>query len=355
VHDDVRTFDYQGQVDCLVGGFPCQDLSVAGRRAGLAGERSGLFYDAIRIADRVVRPGGFLVLENVAGLLSSNGGRDFAIVLRSLADIGFAQPAWRMLDSQHFRVPQRRRRVFIVACRSESDNASKILGLTESSSGNCEKGGQERQQDPSLVGHGTAQSGKGSQDSKVIANALTKSPSSVRCPNDDAAAGNHVVAVPEPVSPVANALCKNTYHHGGITNQDICAGHALVGQTYAPTITKKWSKGSGGFAGSETGNLVATVSPSLGKTSDGMGVMQGTIVRRLTPVECERLQGWPDGWTVAEGPSLVDTPRWFETGYTPDDTCGTKDIPRYEACGDGVTATVAEWLARRLQEFGGNQ
>jgi len=97
--------------DVLVGGFPCQDLSVAGKRAGLPGERSGLFFEFVRVASEL-RPA-WLVLENVPGLLSSNEGRDFAIVQLSLEDAGYSC-AWRILDSQWFGVAQRRRRLFIV-------------------------------------------------------------------------------------------------------------------------------------------------------------------------------------------------------------------------------------------------
>lgn len=96
-------------VDVLVGGFPCQDLSVAGNRGGLDGERSGLFYELVRIA-RELRPK-FLVFENVPGLLSSDDGRDLARVLRHLGDSGFGG-GWRVLDAQHFGVAQQRRRVF---------------------------------------------------------------------------------------------------------------------------------------------------------------------------------------------------------------------------------------------------
>jgi DNA (cytosine-5)-methyltransferase 1 len=156
VHDDVRTFEYEGQVDLLAGGFPCQDLSVAGKRAGLAGERSGLFHEYARIADSVVRPGGFLLIENVPGLLSSNSGRDMAIVVRTLADLGFASLAYRTLDSQFFRVPQRRRRVFIVGCRAESDVPDEVLALTEGSSGNPAEGGEAREDDPRSFGQGVA-------------------------------------------------------------------------------------------------------------------------------------------------------------------------------------------------------
>ena len=119
LHDDVKTAvewakenDLIGKVDIVCGGFPCQDVSVAGKRAGIAGSRSGLFWDAIRFAQEVKAQ--TLVLENVPGLLSSNNGRDFGVVLSAMADAGYRHIEWRVLDSQFFGVPQRRRRVFIV-------------------------------------------------------------------------------------------------------------------------------------------------------------------------------------------------------------------------------------------------
>jgi DNA (cytosine-5)-methyltransferase 1 len=98
-----------------------------------------------------------------------------------------------------------------------------------------------------------------------------------------------------------------------------------------------------------------SVGSSLGKGGGKPGqgypaVRSEALVRRLTPVECERLQGWPDGWTLLEGPSLVDEPRWFEEGYEPNEEMPAPDGRRYAACGDGVTATVAEWIGRRLRE-----
>ncbi len=98
-------------VDLICGGFPCQDVSTAGKRAGLRAERSGLFFEFARIVGEL-RPKWFLV-ENVPGLYSSNAGKDFDIVIGTLAELGYGL-AWRVLDSQHFGVPQRRRRVFIV-------------------------------------------------------------------------------------------------------------------------------------------------------------------------------------------------------------------------------------------------
>ncbi|RMW96047.1 DNA (cytosine-5-)-methyltransferase [Allofranklinella schreckenbergeri] len=99
-------------VDVLVGGFPCQDVSSMGRRAGLAGQRTGLFWQVCRIADEI-RPQ-WLVLENVVGLLNSNAGRDFGTVVQALAKRGYVG-CWRVLDSQYFGVAQGRRRVFLVA------------------------------------------------------------------------------------------------------------------------------------------------------------------------------------------------------------------------------------------------
>jgi DNA-cytosine methyltransferase len=120
-----------GTVDVITGGFPCQDVSVAGRRAGLAGERSGLWFEFHRLIDRV-RPR-WAVIENVPGLLSSNGGRDFAVILRGLVECGYGV-AWRILDAQYFGVAQRRRRVFIVGSLG-SGRAAEVLFEREGGAG----------------------------------------------------------------------------------------------------------------------------------------------------------------------------------------------------------------------------
>ena len=119
LHDDISTAiewakeqDLYGRVDIVAGGFPCQDVSVAGKRAGIAGSRSGLFWEALRLTKEIGAH--TIILENVLGLLSSNQGRDFAVILTALADSGYRHIEWRVLDSQFFGVPQRRRRVFIV-------------------------------------------------------------------------------------------------------------------------------------------------------------------------------------------------------------------------------------------------
>jgi len=114
----------------ITGGFPCQDLSVAGKRAGLAGERSGLFWEIARIIQETETE--WFILENVPGLLSSNKGKDMGVVIGTLVDLGDSV-AWRVLDAQYFGVPQRRRRVFIVGRRNpDGTSVGKVLFESES-------------------------------------------------------------------------------------------------------------------------------------------------------------------------------------------------------------------------------
>ena len=140
-----RSPEWSPASDLLCGGFPCQDLSVAGRRAGLAGERSSLFFEFARIADALLGDGGWLLIENVPGLLSSHGGRDFAVLLATLAELGFHDLAWRVLDSRHFGVPQRRRRVFILARRASGGRAAAVLLERESGGGHPAPRGEARE------------------------------------------------------------------------------------------------------------------------------------------------------------------------------------------------------------------
>lgn len=119
---DVKGSDCAG-ADIICGGFPCQDLSVAGKRKGITGERSGLFFELARIVDET-RPE-YVVWENVPGLLSSESGRDFETVIGTLADLGYSG-AWRVLDSQYFGVAQQRDRLF--ACFAKGDTGWRRAG-----------------------------------------------------------------------------------------------------------------------------------------------------------------------------------------------------------------------------------
>ena len=136
IFDDVTTVKgsdligagFEPSTGIITGGFPCQDLSVAGKRAGLVGARSGLFWEIARIVEETQSE--YFLIENVPGLLSSNKGADFGVVVGTMADLGYSV-GWRVLDAQYFGVPQRRKRVFIVGRRSSDRSIAEILFKSE--------------------------------------------------------------------------------------------------------------------------------------------------------------------------------------------------------------------------------
>ena len=190
-------------VDCIVFGSPCQDLSVAGKRAGLEGERSGLFHEATRIIKemRNATNGTFprwAIWENVAGALSSNKGADFATVLYQMGEAGAVDQWWNILDAQFFGVPQRRRRIFLVAC-FDSATASRcpeaLLPVAESLPGHLAKSKPQRKSatsqasesvggDGSVLGAGVRSSSEW-WDGGQVANALTTTSNEQRMPDKD--------------------------------------------------------------------------------------------------------------------------------------------------------------------------
>jgi DNA (cytosine-5)-methyltransferase 1 len=140
----------------ITGGFPCQDLSVAGKRAGLAGSRSGLFWEIARLVEETQTQ--WFILENVPGLLSSNEGKDFGVVLGQMADLGYSV-AWRTLDAQHFGVPQRRRRVFIVGNRIGNDkHPAEVLFKSEGLRRNLKTSQSKRQDSATSIARSFGQS-----------------------------------------------------------------------------------------------------------------------------------------------------------------------------------------------------
>jgi len=131
--EQLRAAGFIPEQGIITGGFPCQDLSVAGKRAGLGGARSGLFWEICRLLDETNAQN--FILENVPGLLSSNNGADMACVLEALVERGY-RVAYRVLDAQHFGVPQRRRRVFIVGCLGDTGRSpEEILAISEGRDG----------------------------------------------------------------------------------------------------------------------------------------------------------------------------------------------------------------------------
>ena len=141
--EQLRAAGFEARGGIITGGFPCQDLSVAGKRAGLAGKRSGLFWEICRILDETGSE--TVILENVPGLLSSNNGRDMATVIEALVERGY-RVGWRVLDAQYFGVPQRRRRVFIVGCLGNSGRSpEEILSIGEGRIGYLAQGKPKRE------------------------------------------------------------------------------------------------------------------------------------------------------------------------------------------------------------------
>lgn len=230
-------------------GFPCQDLSLArmGARAGLGGDKSGLFYRfAELLGERLPK---VVVLENVHGLLTSHRGRDFTIVLKKLDELGYGV-AWRVLNSKDFGVPQSRRRVFIVGVLGDPGSAAEVLFEPERSEGDPEAGGRSRAKPTSLF-------------QKIVGNARK--------------------------GPLTKALA-----------------HCIYAESARHTGTD-WSR-----------NYV--------------WYPKGAV-RRLTSLEIERVQGFPDAWTEPDGNELA---------------IERLESPRYHAVGNSVTPHVAQWLGTRI-------
>jgi DNA (cytosine-5)-methyltransferase 1 len=229
-HDDVTTaidwadeIGLTGNVDLVAGGFPCQDLSVAGKRAGLDGKRSGLFYDALAFAKAVKAK--TILLENVPGLLSSNQGRDFGVLLTELADAGYSNIEWRILNSQFFGVAQRRRRVFIVASLG-TEPFRTVLAECESSAGNLETGNQAGQE---VTGNAQRSVRTGSIVGSSIVGSLCASDH--KFPQQQQVHENKIVIQNWEGSnggEIMNCIPAELYHRSTIVNQDVNAGHLLV-------------------------------------------------------------------------------------------------------------------------------
>jgi DNA (cytosine-5)-methyltransferase 1 len=322
----------QGPVDLLCGGFPCQDLSVAGRRAGLAGERSGLFFEFARVAAALLPAGGWVLLENVPGLLSSHGGRDFALILATLADLGVHDLAWRVLDSRYFGVPQRRRRVYLLGRRARGQRAAEVLLEPESGGGDFAAGCAAGEDIAGSLGGGAGARGWADDtDRATFVGTLGVGSSSTRLNWDgdyvahafrsegfDASEDGTGRGIPLVVHATQDPITlRDATPAIGATAYLAVLGAPPdadgPGRLIAPALTKNYGK--------QPDNSDTNLGPML-------AVSDARTVRRLTPRECERLQGFPDDWTGL--PS------------------GAPDSRRYAACGDAVTVPVAEWIGRRL-------
>ena len=335
IYEDITTLEDPEPVDLMVGGFPCQDLSIAGQRKGFTGERSVLAFEFLRIAE-AIRPR-WLVLENVPGLLSSNKGLDFERLLREVAACGYGV-GYRCLDSRYFGVPQRRRRIFLVARRVEAGvdpraaSGFALQSLCESGSGDTTPCIPPWQNAPRTVDGGV---GGGS-----IFNAT-------------GAFGNWVEEAR------ARELSRRDYKSSNhlVANDDLVSFYPTGGShgfTREDGVSPPLKRGSG--VGAESGTAIAyrksarvNADPDSPETwvDDGrantlnkfdVGDVRTTHavvssgVRRLCPTECEALMGWPRNWTAPEGVKASDS-------------------RRYAACGDGIVANVAYWIGQRIMQI----
>lgn len=291
------------RLDLLVGGTPCQSFSVAGLRKGLDDPRGNLALIYCGILDKF-RPKWF-VWENVPGVLSSSGGRDFGAFLGALAELGYGF-SYRVLDAQNFGVPQRRRRVFVVGHLGDWKPTAKVLFEPESLSGNTKQGRKAREETASYTSSsfGNYRQGVGT----------------LRSSGGDLGGGSETL------------VYENHPSDGRITKVEVC-----------PTMKSRWGTGGGniplvqsiGFtqcdAARDAGN---NISPTLRSGGDGgypnHSVSINMTVRKLTPIECERLQGFPDNYTNIK------------------DKC--PDGSRYKAMGNSMAVPVMQWIGERIDK-----
>jgi DNA (cytosine-5)-methyltransferase 1 len=365
-----KDWNLNDTVELLVGGTPCQSFSVAGLRKGLADPRGNLALVYLGIADHF-KPK-WIVWENVPGVLSSNGGRDFGSFLGALAELGYGF-AYRVLDAQYFGVAQRRRRVFVVGCLGDWRAAAAVLFESESLSGNLAPSREKRKE----VAGGSIPSVAGSLDTECGGGKLTH----------QSVANGHIVGTI--TARMFNALGHRDVEQGAIMPVvslalNTCSGanHAHDTKAYVvqPTayafdsLSSNSMKSSNPISGCNQVEVSKTLDTSRGLdpscNQGGIGVAQqvaafttkgngdcfesdihptlsvgggqagqgypaariGMQVRRLTTTECERLQGFPDGYTDIQ-PNGKPTP----------------DGPRYKALGNSMAVPVMRWIGERIK------
>lgn len=313
-------------VDVCIGGFPCQDVSVAGRRAGLAGERSGLWWEFHRIlAERAPT---WVVIENVPGLLSSNAGRDMGTILRALGNLGYWW-AYRVVDAQYFGVPQRRRRVFIVGHLRERAAPATVLFEPESLRGDSPPRRETRSQLAVDVAASLRSRGENTGTRIDAETGLAVVPAyqchgnnvgemgTLRQGNGGLTGGVPFLAMSFAENQRAEVLTSDVVRsitNGGKPGQGYPAVMTFS-HDVAPALTSNYGK-----------------QPDNSDTSTGPNLVASPMaVRRLTPTETLRLQGLPDDWLDLDPP--------------------LSDSTKYRMVGNAVCGAVSSWLAKRIVAY----
>lgn len=382
---DIATLDPRDLPACdlICGGFPCQDISSANaERTGLAGARSGLFWELVRVV-RAVRPR-WLLIENVPGLFSSPGddraGQDFGTVLDALDDLGYFVE-WRTVDSRYYGVPQRRRRVFLAghlggpptqpilfepegsawgAASGVAPWPDVAVPLTSGIGGGSRHPAGRRSEDDfnlAVAGPLTSSNG-GPDDNDARLDGLVASHAdyaevsrclSARGDRIDGESDSFVVAFGYDLAQMTSGANRLQVRPGtalplnGSGRESVA--YSIRGDSLREGAAKTPSMDADGRVRLRDPGLGVTrnLAGTLGSTNDVVAYPALTVwrVRRYTPTERERLQGLPDGWTCLCGCEPYSTV-----------ACKCSDGPRERATGDAVTVPVAEWLGRRLTNIG---
>ena len=273
-------------VDLIIGGTPCQSFSISGLRKGLEDPRGNLALTYIGLLDHF-KPK-YFIWENVPGVLSSNKGEDFSSFIRAIQEIGYGF-AYRTLDAQYFGVPQRRKRVFVVGCSSgDWRSAAEILFESESLSRDTEES-RQKGKDPTKETRGSS-----TTDNRWPAR-------------------------------ISNTLDARYGDKMGLEDQHINSDCPR----FVPTVYESHPNDS---RVTDMGETCTTVTARWGTGGNNTPLVNQSVIRRLTPIECERLQGFPCGYTEIPYNNRPHTP----------------DGHRYKALGNSMAVPVIRWLGERI-------
>ena len=353
-------------IDLLVGGTPCQSFSVAGLRKGLDDPRGNLMLTYLAIAAQYEPQ--WLVWENVPGVLSSNRGRDFGTFLGALGKLGYGF-AYRVLDAQYFGVAQRRRRVFVVGYLGDWRRAAAVLFERESMSGHPAPSRETREDVAPTVTQGAPFSRTGNQ--RVEAEALVTA--RMRGFGDYECEGTASALKARDYKDATDLIAFSANDSGNDAGFNVSPtlrsgnGGGQTGPAVALTVIDRAAFNQGknaqyeprieeaettptlvargphavAFAQNQAGELrESDVFNTLNTNSNASGrntpLLRSSLqVRRLTPIECERLQGFPDNYTQIP---------WRNKGA---ENC--PDGPRYKAMGNSMAVPVMRWIGERIQ------
>lgn len=317
-----------GPIDVLIGGTPCQSFSVAGLRKGLDDDRGNLALRFCQIA-QALQPT-VVLWENVPGVLSSNGGRDFGAIIGGLAECGYGI-SYRVLDAQHFGVPQRRRRVFLVGYIGDWRRAAAILFEQACLQGDITPRREEREDIAPTVSAGAPFSRTGSErvEAQELVPLCQDITGALMARDYKGPAGDSLD--PAKLIPVYQS---NQHHNPQDVNvvnltTSNCAG--IKGDSIMCINARETPVSTRG----KDLPLGALSAQFYGSSDKAPHIAVQMQVRRLTTTECLRLQGMPDGHTKIpwRGKPAEECP----------------DGPQYKAIGNSMAVPVIKWLGQRIQ------